>query len=174
MKRHIRHTALLMLAFMLSGCGLTQSVSDGTKSVTQSIFYKQVKTLHLDFAARAELNPDEDGTPLATNVWVYQLKDRNAFDKADYTALLTDASNVLKADLLAEKDAWIRPGSNVSLDMPMDEKAQFVAIVAQLRNPDTRQNNWRVVLTRDDLDPDKPRELDLEGNAIALKVTDDK
>jgi type VI secretion system protein VasD len=46
--------------------------------------------------------------------------------------------------------------------------------VAQLRNPDTRQNNWRVVLTRDDLDPDKPRELDLEGNAIALKVTDDK
>lgn len=160
-----------VLAFLLTGCGLTQSVSDGTASVAKSIFYKQVKTLHLDFTARAELNPDDDGTALATDIWVYQLKDRKAFDKADYPTLLADASNVLKADLLSEKDAWIRPGSSVSLDMPMDESAQFVAVVAQYRNPDVTKNNWRVVLTRDDLDPDKPRELVLEGNTMTLQAT---
>lgn len=115
MKRYIRCTPLLLTALMLSGCGLTQSVSDGTQSVATSIFYKQVKTLHLDFTARDELNPDDDGTALATDVWVYQLKDRKTFDKADYATLLTDASNVLKADLLAEKDAWIRPGAYSAL-----------------------------------------------------------
>ena len=78
-----RLTLLLLLAFMLTGCGLTQRGSDSTTSVAKAIFYKQVKTLHLDLTARAALNPDEDGMPLATDVWVYQLKDRQAFEKAD-------------------------------------------------------------------------------------------
>lgn len=132
------------------------------------------ETLHLDFTARDELNPDDDGTALATDVWVCQLKDRKAFDKADYPTLLSDASNVLKADLLAEKDAWICPGSSVSVDMPMDENAQFVAIVAQFRDPDTQKDNWRVVLTRDELDPDAPRELVLEGATLTLSKKAEK
>ncbi len=36
---------------VLTGCGLTQTVKDGAVSVTQSIFYPQAKTLHLDFFA---------------------------------------------------------------------------------------------------------------------------
>ncbi|MBM1020215.1 type VI secretion system lipoprotein TssJ [Enterobacter sp. A11] len=169
-----RFTALLLLALTLTGCGLTQRVSDGTTSVAKAIFYKQVKTLHLDLAARAALNPDEDGMPLATDVWVYQLKDRQAFDKADYAALQSDAGAVLSADLLAERDMWIRPGTTVSLDMPLDEKAQYVALVAQFRTPDVRKNDWRLVLARADLDPDKPRTVALEGNTMALKPTEDK
>ncbi|HCT2015413.1 TPA: type VI secretion system lipoprotein TssJ, partial [Klebsiella pneumoniae] len=30
-----------------TGCGLTQTVTDGTVSITKSIFYKKMKTLHL-------------------------------------------------------------------------------------------------------------------------------
>lgn len=167
-------TALLPLALLLSGCGLTQSVSDGTKSVATAIFYKTVKTLHLDLEARAALNPDDDGMPLATEVRVYQLKDRQAFDKADYAALESDADTVLGADRVAEKDVWVRPGNTVSLDMPMDEKAQYVALVAQFRSPDARKNDWRLVLTRDDLDPDKARVIALEGHLMALKETGGK
>ncbi|WP_337264541.1 MULTISPECIES: type VI secretion system lipoprotein TssJ [unclassified Serratia (in: enterobacteria)] len=162
----------LLLALLLSGCGLTQSVSDGTKSVAKSIFYKQVKTLHLDFVARAELNPDDDGTPLATNVWVYQLKEPQAFEKADYTTLLSNASNVLKADLLAEKDVWIRPGSNASVTMPMEENAQFLAIVAQFRTPDNQKGSWRIILKRNELDPDKARVIELEKSAMRLLTAD--
>lgn len=167
-----RLTLPLVLALMLTGCGLTQSVSDDTTSVAKAIFYKQVKTLHLDLEARAALNPDEDGMPLATDVWIYQLKDRQAFDKADYAALQADAHSVLNADLLAEKDIYVRPGSTVSLDMPLDEKAQFVAVVAQFRSPDARKNDWRLVLTRDELDPDKARNLLLERDAMTLKAPD--
>ncbi len=40
---------------LLSGCGLTQRVTDGTKEVASAIFYKQIKTLHLDFVSRSAL-----------------------------------------------------------------------------------------------------------------------
>lgn len=174
MNRKIFHAAGLLVVLTLTGCGLTQKVSDGTTSVAKAIFYKQVKTLHLDLAARTALNPDEDGMSLATDVWVYQLKDRQAFDKADYASLQSGASTLLSADLLAEKDVWVRPGSTVSLNMPLDEKAQYVALVAQFRSPDARKNDWRLVLARADLDPDKPRVITLEGHSMMLKATDDK
>lgn len=169
-----RYFTLLVMTCMLAGCGLAKNVSDGTASMAKAIFYKQVNTLRLDFAARAALNPDEDGMPLATEVWVYQLKDRQTFDQANYAALQSDAHSALSADLLAEKDIQLRPGSMVSLDMPLDEKAQFVAVVAQFRTPDVRKNDWRLVLTRDELDPDKARTLVLAGDSMTLKLPNAK
>ena len=50
-----RFTAVA-LAILLGGCGLTQKVVDGTASTAHAIFYKQVKTLHLDFTGRAAMN----------------------------------------------------------------------------------------------------------------------
>jgi type VI secretion system protein VasD len=44
------------IAMLLAGCGLTQKVTDGTVAVTKSIFYKQVKILHLDIRAREAMN----------------------------------------------------------------------------------------------------------------------
>ena len=39
----------LITCALLTGCGLTQTVTDGTVSLTKSIFYKKINTLHLDF-----------------------------------------------------------------------------------------------------------------------------
>jgi type VI secretion system protein VasD len=48
-----RWWALTLIACsLLAGCGLTQTVTDGTVSITKSIFYKKIKTLHLDFTPR--------------------------------------------------------------------------------------------------------------------------
>src|ERR1051325_3347746 len=68
------------ITLMLTGCGLTQSVSDVTVAVTKSIFYKQIKTLHLDLRAREAVNSNAGGVPLSTVVRIYQLKDRKTFD----------------------------------------------------------------------------------------------
>ncbi|EEP90093.1 hypothetical protein ykris0001_27310, partial [Yersinia kristensenii ATCC 33638] len=95
--------------------------------MTKSIFYKQIKTLHLDFSPRAAINADGEQTPLATMVWVYQLKDRKNVDSADYQTLLRKADTVLKDDILASKSVLVMPKGNVTLDMPMDENTQFVA-----------------------------------------------
>lgn len=160
MKRIIQRTLPLMFAALVAGCGLTQSVTDGTKDVAKAVFYKKVKTVHLEFRARAELNPDEDGMSLATRVQVFTLKDRQAFDKADYNTLISDAEHALSADMVAKKEVQIRPQQTLTFTMPMDEQAQFVAIVARYRTPDIRKNDWRVVLSREELDPDKVRVVD--------------
>jgi len=163
-----RYPTLFLVTCVLTGCGLAQNVSDGTISMVKAVFYQQVKTLRLDFAARAALNPDEEGMPLVTEIGVYQLKDRQAFDKADYAGLQSDAHSLLSADLLAERDIQLRPGATISLDMPLDEKAQYVGLVAQFRTPDARKNNWRLVLMRDELDPNKARTLVLEKDSMTL------
>jgi len=89
--------------------------------------------------------------------WVYQLRDRKAADAADYQTLLRNADTVLKDDVLASKSLLVMPKGSVTLNMPMDEDAQFVAVVGLFNRPDQKDNRWRLVLTRDDLDPDKPR-----------------
>ncbi|EPB1500238.1 type VI secretion system lipoprotein TssJ [Escherichia coli] len=153
---------------LLAGCGLTQTVTDGTISITKSIFYKKIKTLHLDFTPRTAINADGAQTPLATMVRVYQLRDRKAVDVADYQTLLRNADTVLKDNVLASKELLVMPGGSVTLNMPMDEDAQFVAVVGLFYRPDQKDNRWRLVLTRDDLNPDKPRTIELGDGWLSL------
>lgn len=173
MKNTIAFFISALLASLLCGCGLTQSVSDGTKSVAKSVFYKKVKTVHLEFRARAALNPDDDEMALATRVQVFELKDRQAFDKADYSTLVSDAENTLSSDLVAKKIIQVRPQQTVRFTMPLDEQAQYVAIVAQYRTPDIRKNDWRLVLNRDDLDPDDVRIVEMQSSSLQLKKQQD-
>ncbi|MFO6296702.1 type VI secretion system lipoprotein TssJ [Rahnella selenatireducens] len=165
---------MLAMASTLSGCGLTQKVSDGTVAMTKSLFYKQVKTLHLDIQARDAVNNNASGAPLSTVVRVYQLKDRKVFDGTDYPSLFAEDSQAIKADLIAEKDIRIRPGAAVTIDVPLDEKAQFVAVAGLFLAPDITNNTWRLVLSRDDLDPDKARQIELNNHGMTLLPLKDK
>lgn len=164
----LRQLVLLALCGLLAGCGLTQTVTDGTVNVTKSIFYKKIKVLHLDFEPRAAVNADEAQTPLATMVQVWQLKDRQKVDAADYQTLLRDADNVLKEDVVASKSLLVMPKGSVILNMPMNEEAKYVAVVGLFNRPELKNNTWRLVLTRDDLDPDKPRTLELGNGFLTL------
>lgn len=164
----LRQATLLALCALLAGCGLTQTVTDGTVSMTKSIFYKKVKVLHLDLAPRAAVNADEAQTPLATMVRVYQLKDRQKVDAADYQKLLRDADSVLREDIVASKSLLVMPNGSVSLNMPMDENAKYVAVIGLFNHPDMKDNAWRLVLTRDDLDPDTPRTIELGNGSLTL------
>ncbi|MDQ4428812.1 type VI secretion system lipoprotein TssJ [Yokenella regensburgei] len=158
----------LIACFLLAGCGLTQSVTDGTVSMTKSIFYKKIKTLHLDFSPRAAINADGEQTPLATMVRVYQLKERKNVDAADYQTLLHTADKALKEDLLISTSLLVMPGGSVVLNVPLDENAKFVAVVGLFNRPDTKDNRWRLVLDREELDPDKPRTIELGDGWLHL------
>jgi len=165
-----------LLAFSLTGCGVTQGVADGTKSVYTAVFYKKIKVLHLDFTAREALNTDpRESNSLSEPVVVrvYQLKYRKAFDKTAYQQLLKDDNTILKADLLATRDVVVKPGGDANLDMPMEEDVQFVAVVGLFRHPDLLNNTWKQVLKREDLDPDKPRILEAGNNHLTLQPLKD-
>ncbi|KJQ34172.1 type VI secretion system lipoprotein TssJ [Enterobacter bugandensis] len=164
------------IAISLTGCGVAQSVTDGTKSAFNSVFYKKIKILHLDFTAREALNIDaRESNPLSEPVVVrvYQLKDRKIFDKTVYMQLLQDDSSILKDDMLASRDVVVKPGGDASLDMPMEEAAQFVAVVGLFRHPDEVNSTWKQVIKRSDLDTDKPRTLEAGENHLTLQPLKD-
>ncbi|MBU5385938.1 type VI secretion system contractile sheath small subunit [Citrobacter cronae] len=48
------------------------------------------------------------------------------------------------------------------------EDAHFVAVVGLFNRPDQKENRWRLVLTRDELDPDKPRTIELGDGWLSL------
>ncbi|MCO7513952.1 type VI secretion system lipoprotein TssJ [Pseudomonas guariconensis] len=163
--------AATTLGLVLSGCGLIQRAADGGSSIAHGLFYKQVKVLHLDFSARAALNTDTtdmSALSVSTLVRVYQLKDRKTLDTADYQSLLSNGSSALAADLLDERQVLVKPEEGVQLNVPMSGDAQFVAVVALFRSPDTQKGNWRLVLARDELDPDRPRVIEMGDNMLNL------
>lgn len=159
---------LLTITFSITACGLTQSISDGTRDIAKSIFYKQIKVVHLDFVAREALNANDNGNPLSTIVRVYQLNNAASFNSSDYSSLFDKDSQILKSSLVAQKDLRIRPGESISFDMPMEESAEFVAIAVMFNDPDLTNNDWRIVLEKKDLLPDEPRQLILSERSIQL------
>ncbi|MFP2360648.1 type VI secretion system lipoprotein TssJ [Enterobacter ludwigii] len=162
------------ITMILAGCGLTQKVTDGTVAVTRSIFYKQVKTLHLDIRAREGVNSNAGGVALSTVVRIYQLKDRKTFDSTDYPSLFKTDSQAIRADQVAEKDIRLQPGGAVTVDMPMEEDALYVAVAGMFMSPDQVNNTWRVVLSHDDLDPDKARVIEAGNNRLTLQALKDE
>ncbi len=161
-----------VLGALLGGCGLTQSLSDTGSSTTRAIFYKQVKTLHLDFSARVGMNTDEadmEGVSVSTVVRVYQLRDIKALNKAGYDSVLNDADNLLRADLLEQRALVVKPAEGAHLNMALDNDAQFVTVVALFRSPDTRLQTWRLTLDRDELDPQRARVIELGNNRLTLQ-----
>ncbi|WP_341522097.1 type VI secretion system lipoprotein TssJ [Pseudomonas sp. G.S.17] len=164
--------ALLALGALLGGCGLTQKVTESTASMTKAVFYKQVKNLHLDFSGRSSANTDEtDMTVLSvpTLVRVYQLRDNKAVERADYDKLVSNDDNALVGDVLDKRAVVVKPEEGAQLNVPMNEDAQFVVVVALFREPDTKLNAWRLTLTRDDLDPDRARVIELRDSQLTLR-----
>lgn len=166
--------ALIVFAFglIVSGCGVTQSVSDSTASMTRAIFYKQVKTLRLDFDGRVALNTqgtDMRALSVPVMVRVYQLRDGTSVTQASYDDLLRDADRLLGGDLLDQRSLVIKPGEGAQLDVPLNQDAGVIAVVGLFREPDLQLNDWRLLLNRDDLDPDRPRVIELGESRLTLR-----
>lgn len=163
---------VVALAILLGGCGLTQKIVEGTASTAHAVFYKQVKTLHLDFTGRSAMNTDSaemSGLSVPVLVRVYQLRNHKALDRATYDDLVSHGERVLGDDLLNEKAVVVKPGEAAQLTTPLSSEAQYIAVIALFRNPDMDENTWRLTVQRDDLDPDQPRVVELGDNRLKLR-----
>lgn len=154
---------------LLSSCGLYQKTKQGTQSVAKAIFWRQVETLHLSFAARSAINVDDAQQAMPLRIRVLQLNDRKTFDNTEYADLLTQVDVALKDSLVTQRQLSVYPGQTMNLDIPMDEKAQFVAVVGLFRKPDRTRGSWKQVLSREDLDPDEPRVIEVRNYTLLLK-----
>ncbi|MCA8253244.1 type VI secretion system lipoprotein TssJ [Burkholderia sp. AU31624] len=150
---------------LLSGCGAWQSVSDASSNAYRAVFFKQVKVLDVDLAARAALNPDDLGRPTSVAVRVYQLKDRKTFDGVSYDDLLKNDKIALAQDIRAAMAVVLNPAASASLSQPMQADTKYVAVVAFFRNPGNG-DGWKYVIEKTRLRPDRPLSIDLTDQLL--------
>lgn len=160
-----------LLTIGLTGCGIAQSVSEGASDLSNSIFTWDVRTLHLDIAARAELNMDDDSRSSAVVIRIYQLKEVDTFNSVSYQDLVNQDSDALSESLIESKEIILKPNTAISIDVPLNKKAEFVGIAALYKDPNLKENSWRLVLTRSDLNINKPREI--VASQYTIKLVDE-
>ncbi|WP_392561466.1 type VI secretion system lipoprotein TssJ [Orbus sturtevantii] len=172
MKKIIMIVVTMLSVLILTACGAAQSVSEGTAGVAKAIFVWDVRTLHLDYSARAELNTDDKNRSSPVVIRMYQLSDAKSFEAATYPLLVNDDRDLLGSSLLATKEIVLKPNSSISVDTAFDKDAQYVGIMALFKEPDLKQNNWRILLKRRDLNINKPREIIANKFALELIAED--
>jgi type VI secretion system protein VasD len=108
-----------------------------------------------------QLNPDANHQSLPVVARIYQLKDKQQFDAANFNTLWKDDNKYLGQDLLSKEEILIYPGDKKIIPMIRHENAQYIAVVALFR--DYKQGNWRTVV------PVKGKvKLQLNNNELAL------
>lgn len=168
MKRQIwNQGAVLAAMLLLAGCGVGQAVKDGTAEAAKWAFTTQVKTMNLDLASRASLNPSGAGLSLSTVVRIYQLKAPQTFEQLSYAQLQANDLESLKPDLLASRDVVLRPDASVSLSEPMHADTEYVGVVALFRSPD-KDAVWKLVVPKKQWKKTDPVKIELRGSALQL------
>ncbi|MWP50316.1 MULTISPECIES: type VI secretion system lipoprotein TssJ [unclassified Gilliamella] len=166
--RIIKTLLVSLLIISLMGCGIAQSVSETAVEIKDSVFKWNVRTLHLDLKARAELNSDDDGRSSPVVIRIYQLKDADNFNAASYQELVDNDSEILQESLIESKEVVLKPDTSISIDTPFDKKADAVGVIALFKEPNLKDNSWRIVLERGDLYITEPRQIIASQYSIKL------
>ena len=161
-----------LLTMCLTGCGIAQSVSEKATDLSNSIFKWDVRTLHLDIIARAELNIDDEGRSSPVVIRIYQLKEADVFNSVAYQELVDQDSDELKDSLIESKEIVLKPDTAISIDVSFDKKAKAVGIAALYKEPDLKDNSWRLVLKRGDLNITQPRQI--IASQYTIKLVEEK
>lgn len=120
----------LLLAWLLAtGTVFSQDAKEPTK-------------LLLRIEAAAQTNLDESGRPSPVKVRVYELKDSNAFNEADYFSLANSDKTVVGQDLLARDEFILRPGEIRRIERKSHPKTTALGFLAGYRD---LNSVWRVV-----------------------------
>lgn len=171
-KKLVSFMVSLMSGLILNGCGAIQSASEGTANVAKAIFVWDVRTVHLDFTARAELNTDDNNQSSPVVIRLYQLNNASSFDSATYPDLVDNDQELLGSSLLATKEIVLKPNTSLSVDTPFDSKADYVGIVALFKDPDLKTGSWRILLKRRDLNINSAREIIANKSVLELVKED--
>ncbi len=108
-----------------------------------------IKDVRVTLLPTYRLNPDESGAPLSVVVRVYQLRNRERFDRADFRALWRNDEKELAGDVLERREVTVYPETKTSIELQVDQKkgVQFLGVMALFRKPEGEL--WRRVVSSD-------------------------
>lgn len=92
------------------------------------------------------LNTDDSGAALPVVVRVYQLRNRDAFDRASFRTLWKDDRDLLQGDLIERREIVLHPDSEVVVELKVDRKkgAAYLGVVALFRKPSG--DSWKKIV----------------------------
>lgn len=111
--------------------------------------------------ASESLNPDANHQSLPVVARIYQLKDKQQFESANFNTLWKDDNQYLSKDLLSKEEILIYPGDKKTISLLRQEGAEYIGIVALFR--DYKEGTWRTLV------PAK-RKVKLEASENKIKV----
>ncbi|MBS63987.1 type VI secretion system lipoprotein TssJ [Salinisphaera sp.] len=161
--------AILLLS--VSGCSLLPG-SDEPKEAPEPIgkFSSEGNEprVSLKLFAGSNVNLSQYGDPLALLVKLYVLKDKNAFEQADYDTFLDDdrAREALGSDLIEARETLLVPSQTYETQVPQVEEGRYLGVVALFRNP--APERWRFAF---DLAPQKAEPVVAGLHACAMTIT---
>jgi type VI secretion system protein VasD len=142
--------AVLAMACLQSGCGSNGLASaaleaSGLRKPTELRDAQQsARNVPLRLHASSRLNLDQTGQPLALALRLYQLRQKEAFEQAPYSAFLDPQAEraSLGPDLIAVREIMLVPGQRLELTETLSRAAGHLAIVALFQRPAGQR--WRV------------------------------
>ena len=91
--------------------------------------------LQLLTAAQPILNPDEDGTPWATNVRIYELKAGADLQKLEFETVYRDREKAFGDAFIRAHDYVAYPDRHTRWTLPLDPDTAHLVTVAMFRRP---------------------------------------
>lgn len=112
---------------------------------------KRPEKLLVQADAAATLNPGPDGEPMSVVVHVYQLKDKNDFQKLTFDVASSGRADneLFPQDFISKKEVILIPGGRLPETLDLQATTKYVGLVGLFRKPDTFA--WRKLVTVDTL-----------------------
>lgn len=91
-----------------------------------------------------KLNLNNRGESLSVVVRIYQLKNKERLERADFLSLWQDEASVLGEDLVERNEITLYPETDKVLEVSRKEEAIFLGVAAFFRKPSG--NSWRQII----------------------------
>jgi type VI secretion system protein VasD len=115
--------------------GLAACTSDSAKVIREPV------RLDLSIAASSGVNPDDQKRAAPIVVRVYELRNADAFNSADFFSLQDKDKAALADDLVARDQFQLRPGEQKAIQRHADEATTTLGVIAAYR--DLPNSVWR-------------------------------
>jgi type VI secretion system protein VasD len=126
----------IMIACVLSLAGCTSNSSN--------VAHEPVR-LDLSIKASSGVNPDDEKRPAPIVVRIYELKNADAFNSADFFSLQDKDKAVLADDLVARDQFQLRPGEEKTIHRNANQATTTLGVIAGYR--DLPNSVWRATWT---------------------------
>lgn len=118
-------TGLILLAFILPGCGGSPEKPEPPPTVVDA-----------KIAVSAKANPDINKRPSPVVVRLYELKSLGKYTESDFYISFEDYESKLGADLLNSEQFHFNPGDIHTLKHDVSPDTNYIVVVAAYRNLD--------------------------------------